>query len=202
YTACDSLVHPYRGEGFGLPVLEAMACGLPVIVTGGGSTDDFATDELAYRLPAVRKEFGQSVSGLKLVKPGWLLEPDLAALAARLKWIVSHRDEARARGRAASEYVRREWTWERAARVAGVRLQEVVGRRETGMSPQPPRAAKPIELPPCAKVGHLGEARSLLKQAKLLPAWNAAIAAWQLRPFHPEAFLLLAEIARAAGDQK
>ena len=33
YTACDCLVHPYRGEGFGLPILEAMACSLPVIVT-------------------------------------------------------------------------------------------------------------------------------------------------------------------------
>ena len=35
YRACDVLVHPYRGEGFAMPVLEAMACGLPVITTGG-----------------------------------------------------------------------------------------------------------------------------------------------------------------------
>ncbi|HVV73993.1 MAG TPA: glycosyltransferase, partial [Verrucomicrobiae bacterium] len=42
YAACDCLVHPYRGEGFGLPVLEAMACAKPVIVTAGGAADDFA----------------------------------------------------------------------------------------------------------------------------------------------------------------
>ena len=41
YRACDVLVHPYRGEGFAMPVLEAMACGLPVIVTAGGPTDEF-----------------------------------------------------------------------------------------------------------------------------------------------------------------
>ena len=33
YTACDCLVHPYRGEGFGLPVLEAMASGTPVVAS-------------------------------------------------------------------------------------------------------------------------------------------------------------------------
>lgn len=46
YTACDCLVHPYRGEGFALPVLEAMACGIPVVVTAGGATDDFVNDEV------------------------------------------------------------------------------------------------------------------------------------------------------------
>ena len=48
YRACDCLVHPYRGEGFGLPVAEAMACGLPVIVTKGGACDDFCFEENAY----------------------------------------------------------------------------------------------------------------------------------------------------------
>src|SRR5262249_30225313 len=32
YRAADCLVQPYRGEGFCLPALEAMACGLPVVV--------------------------------------------------------------------------------------------------------------------------------------------------------------------------
>jgi glycosyltransferase involved in cell wall biosynthesis len=34
YCAADCLVHPYRAEGFGLPIAEAMACARPVIVTG------------------------------------------------------------------------------------------------------------------------------------------------------------------------
>lgn len=33
YSASDVLLAPSRGEGFGIPVIEAQACGLPVIVT-------------------------------------------------------------------------------------------------------------------------------------------------------------------------
>lgn len=43
YGAVDLYVSPYRAEGFNMPVLEAMACGLPVLVTAGGATDDFVT---------------------------------------------------------------------------------------------------------------------------------------------------------------
>jgi glycosyltransferase involved in cell wall biosynthesis len=41
YGLADCYVSPYRAEGFNLPVLEAQACGIPVIVSSGGATDDF-----------------------------------------------------------------------------------------------------------------------------------------------------------------
>ena len=45
HQACDCYVSPYSYEGFNLPVLEALASGLKVIVTEGGSTDDFVGKE-------------------------------------------------------------------------------------------------------------------------------------------------------------
>ncbi len=62
------------------------------------------------------------------------------------------------------------------------------------------RKTVPLVLPPCALVGRLTEARELLKKKQLEPAWTATVGTLASRPFHPEAALLLAEIAQAAGD--
>lgn len=51
YICADCYVSPYRAEGFNLPVLEAIACGTPVIVTDGGATDDFCDGPWATRIP-------------------------------------------------------------------------------------------------------------------------------------------------------
>lgn len=52
YGIADCYLSPYRAEGFNLPVLEAVACGLPVIVTEGGATDDFVGPGLGMRVPS------------------------------------------------------------------------------------------------------------------------------------------------------
>jgi glycosyltransferase involved in cell wall biosynthesis len=44
YGRCDIFVFSSRGEGFGLPALEAMAVGCPVITTDSGGVRQFATD--------------------------------------------------------------------------------------------------------------------------------------------------------------
>ncbi|KAI8842168.1 hypothetical protein BJ741DRAFT_645949 [Chytriomyces cf. hyalinus JEL632] len=45
YNAADCYVSAYLAEGFNIPVLEAMACGLPCIVSQHGATDDFVIPE-------------------------------------------------------------------------------------------------------------------------------------------------------------
>lgn len=50
YQAADCYVSPYYAESFNLPVLEAAACGLPVLCTAGGPTDDFVTDDFSRRI--------------------------------------------------------------------------------------------------------------------------------------------------------
>ncbi|HEX2377082.1 MAG TPA: glycosyltransferase, partial [Gaiellales bacterium] len=87
YRACDVLVQPYRGEGFCLPALEALACGRPVIVTDGGSTDDFVPAVCGWRVPSRRVPLpaGALPPDYDLAGEGFLLEPDHDALVAALR---------------------------------------------------------------------------------------------------------------------
>ncbi len=88
YRGARCLVYPSLYEGFGIPVLEAMACGTPVVTSRGGATEEVAG--------------GAAV----LVDPN-----DPAAVAAGIEEAASRRDELRALGleRAA------QFTWERVA---------------------------------------------------------------------------------------
>ncbi len=209
YRACHCLVLPYRGEGFGLPVLEAMACGLPVIVTAGGATDDFVRDAHGWKLPARRRPIGPKVGGLPLVREGWVLEPDLDALVRALREAASCPEVARGRGQAASEFVHSRYTWAEAAKAAAMRLHALTHLESDGKNAvilgagrperSPASAPKPLALPACALLGHLGRARELWSRRDGCGAWQAVLRALQERPFHPEAYLLLAEIARAVG---
>ncbi len=76
YAVADAYVSPYRAEGFNLPVLEAMACGTPVIVTEGGATDDFCPDRLATKLasrPGQRADAPQEVGPFRVPDPDALV---------------------------------------------------------------------------------------------------------------------------------
>ena len=52
YRGADALVLPYRGEGFGMPLVEAMACGKPVITTADGPAKDFCDESNSYLVSA------------------------------------------------------------------------------------------------------------------------------------------------------
>jgi glycosyltransferase involved in cell wall biosynthesis len=129
YTACHCLVHPYRGEGFGLPIAEAMACGLAPIVTGYGAALDFCPPEIAWLLPArVEKLPVKKVGQLETVDYPWLAEPDFDLLVSMLRHAANNPEEVHRRGKAAAAFIRENYTWEHAARTADERLRAVAKR--------------------------------------------------------------------------
>jgi len=129
YAACDALVAPYRGEGFALPVLEAMASGLPVIVPCGGATDDFVDGTCGLRVASNRMELGDTLSdGTKCVAPMFFMEPDIDEVIRAMRWLHENREDGKRLGMAASRRARLEWTWDHVADVVEERLRTLAAR--------------------------------------------------------------------------
>jgi glycosyltransferase involved in cell wall biosynthesis len=130
YRACDVLVHPYRCEGFAMPVLEAMACGLPAIVTAGGPTDEFLPDDAGWRIESRRAHFPEDrIDKLTTRGRPWGMEPNRPHLVALLR----QADDAgavmrRARG-AAGHTAAQRFSWDAIAERYQQRMTDLADRR-------------------------------------------------------------------------
>ncbi len=113
YRSMDAFVSVSRGEGWNMPLMEAMACGLPSIATDWGAHQEFVHAGVAYPLrvrklvPAVAK--CPYYTGFR-----WA-DPDPEHLRSLLRHVYENRDEARARGQAAAREMAARWTWHAAA---------------------------------------------------------------------------------------
>jgi glycosyltransferase involved in cell wall biosynthesis len=139
YRAASVLVQPYRGEGFCLPALEALACGVPVIVTDGGPTDDFTSGSCAWRIPSRRAPVDPAGFGDLTLTPGaFLLEPDADGLVKALREAAEPggRAERAAHARAHAE----RFGWDEAAARARARIEALTGRT-------PVRQVQPADVP-------------------------------------------------------
>lgn len=146
YRACDALVHPCRGEAFGLPVAEAMASELPVIVTGAGAPLDFCDDETAFLVPARVEHFDPGDRLPPPCEPGyWWAEPDPVALAELMRRVYEDRDEAKRRARLGREAVTTMLSWDRTADLVKERLVAVASG--PGEALGAPFSARPLASP-------------------------------------------------------
>jgi glycosyltransferase involved in cell wall biosynthesis len=114
YGLADCYVHPARGEGFGLPVAEAMAAGVPVISVAYSGLADFVSDDTAVTIPFTL-ELAQT--HLDLERSTWA-EPDRDRLTAELVRMVDQPDDPAIKERveAARELITGRFSWEAVCR--------------------------------------------------------------------------------------
>lgn len=124
YRTAAAYVHSARGEGFGLPVAEAMLAGVPVISVGSTGLADFVNDATAA---VVGHRVVPAASHLSVPGSEWT-EPSREDLCRELAALArGDQPEQRAdRVRAARELVAAEFTW---ARVAERWYDFIVDRR-------------------------------------------------------------------------
>ena len=95
YASVDAFTLASRGEGWGRPHAEAMACGLPVVATTWGGTSEFVNDANAYPVPVLPDL--REVPAESAFRGHRYAEPDVAAMRTLLHRVVEHQHEAAAR---------------------------------------------------------------------------------------------------------
>lgn len=118
YSAADAYVSPSREDSFGLPVAEAMACGLPVITSRSAGVSDYIQD---------------GVDGYVLRDPG-----DSNALARLLEQLHANVDMRKRIGDCAAKTAL-DWTWSKNAAAFWSLLEDAAMKKRADGS-------KPIEL--------------------------------------------------------
>ena len=85
YRGADALVFPSRYEGFGLPVLEAMAAGLPVVAAHEGSVPEVAGDAALFAKTGDPDDFARVLLGLLADGPEAAAARERLAAAGRTR---------------------------------------------------------------------------------------------------------------------
>jgi glycosyltransferase involved in cell wall biosynthesis len=78
YRRCAVFCYPSLAEGFGLPVLEAMAAGAAVLTSNVSSLPEVGGNAVAYADPHSEREIAAALGEL-LVDPGWRFQLGAAA---------------------------------------------------------------------------------------------------------------------------
>ena len=99
YKAADAFVLPSRGEGWGRPIVEAMAMSMPVIATNWSGPTEYLTDENSYPLPV--DKMSEVTDGP--FKGHLWAEPSVDKLRFLMQHVVSNPEEAKRKGQKARE---------------------------------------------------------------------------------------------------
>ncbi|BAP89556.1 putative mannosyltransferase [Burkholderiales bacterium GJ-E10] len=124
YRVADAFVFPSKAEGFGLPCIEAIACGVPVIATNVSGQSAFLERIPGLFVPVVherapivdpdystfyRADYGNDDFG------NWAI-PSMASLRAAMRTVYENPAEWRKRADEAAAVIRREFSWDAVAR--------------------------------------------------------------------------------------
>ena len=129
YNTCHCYVCPSRGEGFGLPPLEASMCGLPVISSCVTGLSDFIREDNSYIIP----------------HSGWGKQPDInwisffyedqelaqfddnsiQATMNHMRNVYENYDKAKVKNRKLQKFIRENYSWKTCIERAEDRIMKI-----------------------------------------------------------------------------
>ncbi len=131
YRLGQAFVLPTRGEGVGLPFMEALSSGIPVIATGWGGQMDFLNPRNSFLVDYTLKNPGNSMGGEQAISPFWRelfaeqdqlwAEVDIQDLKSKMRTAYENPELCKQKGRQGREDMLR-LSWDK----AGIALQNAI----------------------------------------------------------------------------
>lgn len=130
FRSVDVYVSPYRGEGFGLTILEAMAAGLPPIVTKYGPAVEFCPQDCGYFIEAKETECRVGLCGNmtifgepSAVQAKWA-EPSVQSLSAQMRFAYTDQTQLKERSNICQKAAEH-FSWDKTADKIFKRISEI-----------------------------------------------------------------------------
>jgi glycosyltransferase involved in cell wall biosynthesis len=116
YRQHDCGVFPSKAEGIGLPITEAMACGLPVISSNYSGMSEYMNEENAILLKnnSIAKIYDPKYFPVAGERGTWAM-PSIDEIGEKMLWVKNNIEEARKIGFRASEDMKK-YSWEAAGK--------------------------------------------------------------------------------------
>jgi glycosyltransferase involved in cell wall biosynthesis len=145
YANASAYVMP-SNEGFGLTLLEAMACGTPVIGLDHGGVRDFLDSSTGYLVEKGRSYEASDIDTLPYVGDRFH-QPDIKSLRATMRRVVENETEAQEKATRARRACETEFTWEKVTE----QFSGLIERTHESFRSDP-GARRPVERTPFAWV--------------------------------------------------
>lgn len=124
YKAANTFVLPSRGEGWGRPIVEAMAMSLPVIATNWSGPTEYLTLENSYPFPV--DEMSEVMEGP--FKGHRWAKPSVNKLRVLMRHVMSNPEESREKGRKAREDMIRRYSPDVVAGIVHDHISKILTR--------------------------------------------------------------------------
>jgi hypothetical protein len=136
YTMGNCFVLPTHGEGFGLPIFEALACGVPVITTAYGAPNELLRDDTDKKnpLPGVHLlnyHLVKSRDIYEYLKDNKWAEPSLEQLAEKMRYVYENYAKEKERALETSVLIRQKFAWSNVVKPILERLDAIYSEQKT-----------------------------------------------------------------------
>jgi glycosyltransferase involved in cell wall biosynthesis len=140
YRSCDAFVLPSRAEGWGLPLIEAAASGLPIITTMYSGHTEFLQEisssviPVTYTMGPITCPEYQSYYPDSMNDWGSWARPDVVSIAQAMQTVCREYDELFEQACANSFTIRRTFTWQNSVDLAIAAMGPIADFRSKSMT--------------------------------------------------------------------